>query len=283
MAFMRRLIISGMSAAALFWAALSLFAAPDSFRFVLLGDRTGEIQRGVYEQIWNEIDHEHPAFVATAGDSIEGMNDAEAEAEWRQFRAILEPFARIPFYSAPGNHDVWSPASERLYERYSGHPLHYSFDYEQAHVTVLDDSRSDQLGAGEMAFLESDLKAHAAQPLKIVLSHRPSWLLNVATRNPDFPLHRLARQYGVRYIVAGHVHQMLRLELDGITYISLPSAGGHLRLSGAYKDGWFFGYLLAEAQNGKLDIQVKEAGAPHGEGRINKLSDWGMTGLTPAR
>ena len=28
---------------------------PDSFRFVILGDRTGESQRGVYEQVWKEV------------------------------------------------------------------------------------------------------------------------------------------------------------------------------------------------------------------------------------
>ena len=30
-------------------------------------------------------------------------------------------------------------------------------------------------------------------------------------------LHRLAKQYGVRYVIAGHLHQLLRFELDGVT------------------------------------------------------------------
>src|SRR6202042_2866172 len=113
-----------------------------------------------------------------------------------------------------------------LFERYAGHPLHYSFDCGQAHFTILDNSGSDQMPAAELAFLESDLKAHAAQPLKLVILHRPSWIIDVAMRNPDFPLHRLAKQYGIQYVIAGHIHQMLHLELDGVTYVSLPSAGG---------------------------------------------------------
>jgi predicted phosphodiesterase len=256
----------------------ALLLAQD-LRFVLLGDRTGEAQPGVYEQVWKQIASEKPAFAVSAGDSIEGMDDATAEEEWRQFLQGRKPFVSYPLYLAPGNHDVWSAASERLYEKYSGHPLRYSLDYGNAHFTILDNSRSDQLPPGELAFLESDLRAHAAQPMKFVVSHRPFWLLDVAMRNPDFPLRRLAKQYGVQYVIAGHVHQMLHLELEGVTYVSLPSAGGHLRLSGAYEDGWFFGYILATIRGKNADFQIKEITSPRGKGRITKLGDWGMAGL----
>ncbi len=256
----------------------ALLTAQD-FRFVLLGDRTGEAQPGVYEQVWKQIASETPAFVVGAGDSIQGMNDATTEDEWRQFEQILKPFSRFPLYLSPGNHDVWSAVSERLFQQYASHPLHYSFDYGQAHFTILDNSRSDQMPPAELEFLESDLKAHAAPPLKIVVSHRPSWVIDVAMRNPDFPLHRLAKQYGVQYIIAGHIHQMLHLELDGVTYVSLPSAGGHLRLSGAYEDGWFFGYTLVTTHGNHLEFQIKEVTPPRGQGRITKLADWGMAGL----
>ncbi|MGA3018117.1 MAG: metallophosphoesterase [Bryobacteraceae bacterium] len=253
--------------------------APDSFCFAILGDRTGEAQPGVYEQVWKEVAAESPAFVVSVGDTIEGMNDETAETEWRQVGRILELYRRLPLYLAPGNHDIWSTASERLFRQYSAHALHYSFDYGQAHFTILDNSRSEELPAEELAFLEADLKAHAGQPLKIIVSHRPSWLLNVALQNPNFALHQLARRYGVQYVVAGHVHQMLRLELEGVTYVSMPSSGGHLRLSGVYQDGWFFGHALVQVHAGSIDFQIGEVGRPRGEGRITKLTDWGMAGL----
>jgi 3',5'-cyclic-AMP phosphodiesterase len=254
-------------------------AAPDSFRFAILGDRTGEAQPGVYEQVWKEAAAEKPAFVVSVGDTIQGMNDASAEAEWREVSRIFKSFQRYPLYLAPGNHDVWSTASERLFQQYAGRALHYSFDYGPAHFTVLDNSRSDELPAAELDFLAADLKSHAGQPLKIVVSHRPSWLLNVALRNPNFALHQIARQYGVQYVIAGHIHQMLRLELEGVTYVSMASSGGHLRLTGAYQDGWFFGHALAEVHGKGIDFQIREAGKPSGEGRISKLTDWGPAGL----
>jgi predicted phosphodiesterase len=253
--------------------------AAQAQRFVILGDRTGSAQPGVYEQVWRETAAARPEFVVSVGDTIEGLVDSAAEAQWQQWRRLMKPYARIPLYLTPGNHDIWSAASGLLFEKYAGHPRHYSFDRGAAHFTVLDNSGSDALSDGEMAFLESDLKAHAAAPLKFIVSHRPSWLMNVALRNPDFALHRLARKYGVRYVIAGHVHQMLRFELDGITYVSMPSAGGHLRLTGAYRDGWFFAYTVVQASDGAAKFEIHELKAPHGEGRVTTLEDWGMLGL----
>ena len=253
--------------------------ASGPLRFAILGDRTGEAQPGIYEQVWKEVAAENPALVVGAGDTIEGMDDATAQAQWRQARALLDPYRRFPLHLAPGNHDVWSPASEHLFRSQTTHPLHYSFDSGDAHFTILDNSRSDELSPAELAFLESDLQSHAAQPFKMIVSHRPSWLLHVATRNSGFPLHQLARRFGVQYVVAGHVHQMIHIDFEGVSYVSMPSSGGHLRLSKAYADGWFFGHALVEARAGGSQFQIKEIGEPGGQGRVTRLADWGMAGL----
>src|SRR5579871_4540949 len=216
------------------------------FHFAILGDRTGEAQPGVYEQIWREMTREDPRFVVTVGDTIEGMKDEALPREWGQLEQILKPFEPYPLYLTPGNHDVWSKASELAFRQHA-RGLHYSFDYGQAHFTILDNSRSDALSAEELAFLEADLKQHAAQPLKFVVSHRPGWITDVALQNPGFPLHQLARRYGVQYVIAGHLHQMLHFEMEGVTYVSMASSGGHLRASGGYQDGWFFG-------NARVDV-----------------------------
>ena len=274
---MRRIAI--LVAAALL-AGWLVCAPADEFRFAIVGDRTGEPLAGVYEQVWNEMAAEHPAFVIGVGDTIQGGDDAQAATEWREVERILDPYRKIPLYLAPGNHDIWSAASEQLYREHAAHPLHYGIDYGPAHFTILDNSRSDELPAGELAFLESDLKAHAAQPLRFVVMHRPSWLIPVALRNPDFALHQLARKYGVQYVIAGHIHEMLRLELEGVTYVSMLSSGGHLRESAEYERGWLFGHALVTVKNkGVAAFEIHEANVPNGRGRTTSLSDWGMLGL----
>ena len=262
-------------------AALAQSPAPSAFRFVLLGDRTGEVQPGVWEQVWKQAAADKPAFVLGVGDTIQGTDDATAETQWKEARQTLAPYARIPLYLAPGNHDVWSPASEKLFEKFTGHPLHYSFDFGGAHFTVLDNSRTDDFSAEEMAFLESDLAKHRSQPVKFVVSHRPAWLVNVAMQHPNFALHQLAVQYGVRYFIAGHVHQMVQLPLAGVMYMCAPSAGGHLRASEKFEDGWFFGYTLVTVGGSNVRFEIKELGSPYGKGRVTSPADWGLLGLLP--
>ena len=253
-------------------------AGPSGFRFVILGDRTGEAVAGVYREIWRELDHDHPDFVVSVGDTIQGGDDRAVDAEWRKILALLTPYRRYRIFFAPGNHDVWSEASVKAYEKYTRHPLHYSFDYRQAHFTILDNSRSDQLPAEEFAYLQKDLELHKNQPLKFIVSHRPSWILNAVLGNPGFPLHQLAKRYGVKYVIAGHIHQMLRFEVEGVTYLSMPSAGGHLRLEKQYDKGWFFAHTLVSVEGDSVSFEIKEAAPPYGESRVSKLTDWGVAG-----
>src|SRR4051794_7571482 len=222
---MRRLLSILAVAAASWWAVCAAAPAGD-FHFVLLGDRTGEAQPGIYDEVWRELAAAQPAFVLSIGDTIQGLNDATAEKEWREVRRALEPYRRIPLYLAPGNHDIWSDTSERLFSKYAERAPHYSFDFGGAHFTVLDNSRSDTWPSGELAWLEGDLRDHASAPVKFVVSHRTSWLLDAALGNTNVPLHVIAKRYGVCCVVAGHVHQLIHADLDGVTYFALPSAGG---------------------------------------------------------
>jgi predicted MPP superfamily phosphohydrolase len=257
------------------WLALWAPApVPESFHFAILGDRTGEAQPGVYEKVLQAATSDHPAFVLSVGDTIQGLRDEAAVGEWQQWERLMQPFRKYAFYLAPGNHDVWSEGSAQLFAEHAGKPLHYSVDYGTVHITVLDNSRAEQFSAGELSFLEQDLKAHADAPVKFIVSHRPSWLINVLTRDTDFPLHRLARKYGVNYVVAGHVHEMLHFRLEGVEYVSLMSSGGHLRASGRYEDGWFFGYAGVAVQGGMVQFRV------HGlNGRETSLGEWGSGGI----
>jgi len=254
--------------------AFAIAAGPESFDFAILGDRTGEPQPGIWERVWRDAAASRPAFVLTAGDSIQGMDDATAEAQWRKFEQQLAPYRKIPLYLTPGNHDVWSAESAELYRKYSKRPLHYGFDHGGAHFTILDNSRSDTLPAAEMAFLEGDLRSHSEARVKFVVMHRPSWIVDAPLRNRSAPLHQLAKQYGVRYMIAGHVHQLIHTEFDGVTYYAVPSAGGHLRLSGKYEDGWFFGWTQVEVAGSEVHIQIRAL-----DGRTTSLADWGLAGL----
>jgi 3',5'-cyclic-AMP phosphodiesterase len=259
-------------------------SAPATFRFEILGDRTGEAQPGVFETVLREAAADRPDFLLSVGDCIEGENDQTAVAQWRQFDRLLNPYRRLPLFLTPGNHDIWSPASETLWIARAGHPIHYGFDFRQAHFTILDNSRvSDSAGArfsdDEMRFLEHDLAAHSGQAVKFVVSHRPTWLFAVLLGDSNHPFHQLLKKYGVQYVLAGHVHQVIHLELDNITYLDVPSAGGHLRDTKTYERGWFFGHTLATVEGSQVLLRIAELPAPYGQGRVTAPGDWGASGL----
>ncbi len=122
----------------------------EDFDFAILGDRTGEAVDGVYEEAWRETNLDHPAFVLTVGDTIQGDDDRTLEREWEEVEAILAPYRRYTIFLTPGNHDVWSAASARAYVVHSKRPLHYGFDYKQVHITVLNNSGSDRILGGRI-------------------------------------------------------------------------------------------------------------------------------------
>ncbi len=294
--FLLALLLASMAAG--LWAQRKSGPAPSDFHFAIIGDRAGSPEPGVYERAWYEINLFSPAFVINVGDTIRGGgDDSKIDEQWLEAKAILDPFRHIPFYYIPGNHDIWSEASRRAYIRESGRPCHYSFNHGPLHVTVLDNSQAGDgaLPDAELQFLERDLAAHKAQPLKLVVFHKPFWIEPVAQGRTDFPLHRLARKYGVTHIVSGHGHRFVHMVHDGVDYMEVGSSGGTMRgklvRGEGFAQGCFYHYVLAHVRNGRLDFVVKELPPPHGQARFFPASDWDAKGprfdpavpATPAR
>lgn len=258
-------------------------AAPEPhnhFRFSILGDRTGEAQPGIYSRVWREVDLLHPDFVISVGDSIEGGSDETAEKEWQALRTVWQRYG-YPLFQTPGNHDIWSALSEKLYEKYTGRPPFYSFNWQDAHFTILDNSRTENLSDGQMKFLEQDLQQYRDRGPKFVFFHRPTvWLLPLKFRS-DFALHGLLHKYNVTMVVSGHTHQFTRMEKDGIVYLCVGSSGGHMRgadKGAGFAQGWFYHHVLATVQGTRVDLTVKEIDGPMGKGRMFNAQDWGDNG-----
>lgn len=251
----------------------------NDFRFAILGDRTGTANPEVYARVWREAAAFHPAFVINVGDVIQGGDDDSAAAEWRAVRAVWDRYAHVPLYFTPGNHDIWSKRSERAYRTATGRPPSYSFDYQQAHFTVLDNSRDVTLGDDQMRFLEADLQANAARHPKFVFFHRAYWIVLLKLGSGEFPLDQVARRYGVDYIISGHGHQFLRMARDGIVYLEVGSSGAHMSQGlghgEGFAQGWFYHHLRVRVKGPRADFTVKETDAPFGKGRIFDARDWG--------
>jgi len=261
-----------LAAALVVMALAAADSLKNDFRFSILGDRTGDAQPGIYEQVWSEIDALRPDFAINVGDTIQGGNDATAASEWRALHPLWDRH-RFPMYFTPGNHDIWSLASRVVYEQQTGHPAFYGFNYQNAHFTVLDNSEtpdfSGSLSDRQMQFLARDLAENRDRDPKFVFFHKPLWLIPVKFQNSHFPFHTLIAKYGVRYVVSGHGHQYVHETLDGLTYLEAPSSGGKLKGQG-FEQGWFYGHVSVRVQGSKAEMTVHEIGSPFGQGRVIK-------------
>ena len=230
-------------------------------QFAILGDRTGNADQAVYEAVWKEVAQAQVAFAINVGDTIEGLHDESALQQWRELR----PLWTIPFYFTPGNHDIWSAASAKIYTQQTKHPPQYSFTYAgQVHITVLELVSAGRLSDEQLAFLEADLKAVPAGVARIVFFHVPFWILPLSFGSGDFALHRLATQYKVAAVVSGHGHQFVKLMRDGVQYLEAGSSGASIARGtssglGA-AEGWFYGWTLCQVHGMKVDLQWRQLG-----------------------
>jgi calcineurin-like phosphoesterase family protein len=257
----------------------------NDFRFSILGDRTGGAQPEIYGRIWREVDMMHPDFVINVGDTIQGGKErppAEIERQWTDLRPIWERYSHYPLYFTPGNHDVFNDTSAAQYERESKRPLFYSFNYEDAHFTVLDNSRGDALSDEQLTFLEKDLRKYRDKRPKFIFFHKPFWIARWKTPSGGFTLHEIAKRYGVEHIISGHGHQFVRIVRDGIAYMEVGSSGGTmakaLERGDGFKEGRFYHHVWGRVKGGKVMLTIKELDGPKGSGRMFRAEDWDENG-----
>jgi hypothetical protein len=254
----------------------------NDFRFSILGDRTGGAQPEIYGRVWREVDMLHPDFVVNVGDTIQGGKDELAPGQWQELRPIWERYSHYPLYFTPGNHDVFSDTSRALYEKETRRKSFYSFNYQDAHFTILDNSRTTELSEEQIQFLEKDLKAHKNKEPKFIFFHKPYWIPLLKLGASDFPLHQVARKYGVKHIISGHGHQFVRIVRDGIAYMEVGSSGGNmtraLEQGHGFKEGRFYHHVWGRVKNGKVELTIKEIDGAKGAGRMFRAEQWDENG-----
>lgn len=261
-------------------AGLTLKAAQEpqnDFHFSIIGDRTGGARPGVYGRVWREISLLHPDFVISVGDTIEGGNDATAATQWDQVAAIWRKYEHFPLYLTPGNHDIWSPRSEEIWREKTGRQPFYSFNYQDAHFVVLDNSRQETLSDEQLNFLEADLQQNADRSPKLVFFHRPFWIPYVMLHFNTARLHRVCKKYGVGWVISGHGHQLASYALDGVHYLEIGSSGGHFfgaARGEGFERGWFYQHAWVTVRHGRVQVTIKELDGPDGKGRIFDIEQW---------
>lgn len=229
-------------------------AQPGSFSFIYMGDSQSDPETGDYEA-WGQLlqqaadDETRPSFVMIGGDLVNDGNDQE---EWDAFFNAGKPvFDKISLYPAMGNHD-----NSELYKTIFDLPQNgpegkeeafYSFDYGNAHFTVLDSNDMGSADPEDIEWLERDL-SDTEKKYKIVMFHHPAYpavdipkdMSRAETIREHFV--PVMEDAGVDLVLCGHQHVYMRTfplkngkrNGEGIVYL-MGTSGGKQYNPGSYE------------------------------------------------
>ncbi len=210
------------------------------FSFVVFGDpQLGFGPGGVYadsrrfDQVIEHANQRRAPVVVIPGDLVQGDS---AWQRWSFARSVEKITGTVLL--TPGNHDVGDEGSLADYRDDFG-PDYHDFVYRNCAFVMVDSetARSSEISPQEYtaqwAWLEKTLKGHAAAKRQHVLlfTHRPPFVQSESEPEGEanWPqvertrLLTLARQYGVSWIVAGHLHRSVTTDtVDAITIAVLP-------------------------------------------------------------
>jgi predicted MPP superfamily phosphohydrolase len=227
-----------------------------------------------------------PDLMLHTGDLVypSGTVESYLDKFFAPYAPLLE---RIPVFPCPGNHDYYHEQANFYVALHSlpaagvpeeGSGRYYSFEWENAHIVVLDTNtplEDAAAGRGPMLeWLERDL-AQSRHFWKFAMFHHPPF---AGGPNQDDPLSHLARthivpileKHGVQLVLNGHEHNYqrshpLRQENvvpagDGIVYLTTGGGGAELyppqpRAEAAFQQGSYH-FVEAELQGRELNVSA---------------------------
>ena len=216
-------------------------------------------------------------------DDDEDKYGAKADAEWRTYQNMIQPLsARIPWHTAPGNHEIENPfnpfvsykaryrmpfnASDALQEG----SLWWSMSVASAHIVFLSSFSDFSASSSQYKWLQRDLQSvdRSVTPWLLVFLHAPWYNSNHDHQGSGdamkSSMEKLFVQYGVDMVFAGHVHAYERnkrivqgaVNETGPMYITIGDGGNREGLAGDWmqpQPEWS-AYRQAEFGHGELAI-----------------------------
>jgi hypothetical protein len=213
-----------------FWTAP---AASDAFSFVVVGDtRAGHaFHRSIVRNILQL--EPAPRFVFNVGDMV---SDGESVPEWRAFFEVVAPLAKVsPYYSTLGNHERDADVYFELFSlpRNGAHPeRNYSFDWGNAHFTVIDAGKKYRDDERQLAWLAQDLERAQAATFRIVFFHQSGHGTRPARSEEHEEISRLLdgtlERGRVDLVFNGHDHNYVHASKNGVDYVVTGGGGSVL-------------------------------------------------------
>jgi hypothetical protein len=231
--------------------------------FAVLGDNRSNPE--VFGRVLRQLDRDPGlAFAIDVGDLVERGTLEQFDEFFKQ----IQPYGRMPFLTAVGNHDLGKDHDLTLYREIFG-PDYYAFPLKDNYFIVVNDADPNGVGEPQWRWLEGELKKSQAYKTRLVFLHTPLFDPRGAENHHCLPeatgrrLAALLRQYHVTHIFAGHIHGYFSGNWDGVPYTITAGAGAPLY--GTDPEHFFYHYLKVTLQEGEVHVEVQrlKAGGDH--------------------
>lgn len=241
----------------------------DDYKFVIIPDKKGGVENGVFDLAVQEINRIAPDFVITVGDLIEGfVSDVSyAVPMWEDFMGRLEKLD-APFFFVGGNHDLTTQAQTDDFKRRFG-ASYYSFSMGPDLFLVLDSEEHGgrDISPEQVEYFRNILDGWEGRHIYLFM-HSPLWYPRNHGGYEEVDSMLQGHQYTV---FTGHTHTYYMEERGGMEYYVLATAGGESELRGA-EVGEMDHYMLVSARDGKPAIANIPVGSMVPNDIVNKTT-----------
>jgi len=231
---------------------ISLISPAWAFSFAVFGDnRDGD---EIFSELLGKMNKDNEiTFAVNTGDFV----SSGKESEYKHYLNLIKK-SRFKIYNVAGNHDMVGQGA-KWFKKYFG-PDVYSFDYENAHFIILNNSFEGVFDKRQNDFLISDLEANKKKQ-NFVFFHRPMFDPSevypnyvMSERKTAEELMEIFARYRVRYVIAGHIHGYAKATRDSVVYIVTGGAGAPLYLPNYL--GGFNHYVKITVDGNKIKDEV---------------------------
>lgn len=229
-------------------------AGPSRLRIVVLSDLNGSYGSTTYEAAVHQavaalVTEVRPDVVLISGDMVAGQQAGlDYPAMWRGFHAaVTTPLSQagIPVAPAPGNHDAsayagyqaerdeyqrqWQPSRRPAVQWVDGSqfPFRYSFAVRDTFFVALDATTVGPLSSAQRTWVDQQLTAAAAFPVRVVFGHVPLHPATVGRETQvlgDTALEAILLRHGALF-VGGHHHGYYPGASNGLRHVVTPCLG----------------------------------------------------------
>jgi hypothetical protein len=223
--------------------------------FAVLGDSRSN--PWVFERVLKDMAGDPSlTFAIDIGDMVERGTLEQFDEFFKQ----IQPYSRLPFLTAAGNHDLGKNQDLTLYRQIFG-PDYYAFQLKDHYFIVLNNNSPTGMGEAQMAWLENELKKSQSYKTRLVFFHYPLFdprggkYRHSLTEEAGRRLAAIFSRYKVTYIFASHIHGYFTGKWDGVPFTI--SGGGGAPLAGTDPAHFFYHYLKVTLQGGEVHIEVQ--------------------------